>query len=84
MGFQILEFNGGQDHVHLLVEYPPALSISNLVNQLKSVSSRLVSKHFGELVKPGCLWSLSYFASSGGGAAIDTLQEYIKEQDRPS
>ena len=34
MGFQLLEFNGEADHVHLLVEYPPAISVSALVNAL--------------------------------------------------
>ncbi len=26
MNFEIIEFNGESDHVHLLVEYPPKLS----------------------------------------------------------
>ncbi|WP_084812818.1 IS200/IS605 family transposase, partial [Halomonas sp. KX33721] len=39
---RILEFDGEEDHVHLLVEYPPRLSISVLVNNLKSTSSRRV------------------------------------------
>lgn len=34
MDFQILEFNGEADHVHLLVEYPPKLAISQIVNAL--------------------------------------------------
>ena len=34
------EFNGEKDHVHLLVNYPPKVSISKLVNSLKGVSSR--------------------------------------------
>lgn len=40
MDFQILEFNGEADHVHTLIEYPPKLSISQIVNSLKGVSSR--------------------------------------------
>ncbi len=27
MGFQLMELNGEADHVHLLVEYPPPLSV---------------------------------------------------------
>ena len=34
------EFNGERDHVHLLVQYPPKVSISALVNSLKGVSAR--------------------------------------------
>jgi putative transposase len=40
MNFQILEFNGESDHIHALIEYPPKLSISVMVNSLKGVSSR--------------------------------------------
>ena len=38
----ILEVNGEEDHVHVLVAYPPKLSVSVLVNNLKSISSRMV------------------------------------------
>jgi putative transposase len=40
MNFQVLEFNGESHHVHALIEYPPKLSISQIVNALKGVSSR--------------------------------------------
>lgn len=40
MNFQMLEFNGEGNHVHALIEYPPKLSISQIVNALKGVSSR--------------------------------------------
>ena len=35
-----MESNGEDDHVHLLVEYPPKVALSHLVNSLKGVSSR--------------------------------------------
>jgi len=40
----LVEFEGEGDHVHLLVEYPPKVPISKLVNSLKGVSSRLIRK----------------------------------------
>ena len=39
---ELVEFEGEDDHVHLLVNYPPKVPISNLVNSLKSVSSRMI------------------------------------------
>ncbi len=39
-----VEFDGENDPVHLLVNYPPKVAISMLVNSLKGVSSRLVAK----------------------------------------
>ncbi len=85
MDFQILEFNGESDHVHALVEYPPKLSISQMVNALKGVSSRRYGqaghpKPFGK----DALWSPSYFVSSVGGAPIEVLKQYIREQEKPS
>lgn len=87
---ELLEFNGEQDHVHLLVSYPPKHSVSGLVNSLKGVSSRKLKSEFPELEKfwpiaksKNALWSPSYFASSTGGATIEALKLYIENQDRP-
>lgn len=38
-GAELREFNGEDDHVHLLVHYPPKIALSKLVNSLKGVSS---------------------------------------------
>jgi putative transposase len=40
MGFDIIEFNGETDHLHVLIDYLPKLSVSGIVNSLKGVSSR--------------------------------------------
>ena len=40
----LAEFDGEKYHVHLLITYPPKVSISRLVNSLKGVSSRLIRK----------------------------------------
>ena len=46
---ELAEFNGESDHVHLLVNFPPNVELSKLVNSLKGVSSRLLRKQFPEL-----------------------------------
>ena len=46
MGAELREFNGADDHVHLLVHYPPKLAISTLVNSLKGVSAHYLRKEF--------------------------------------
>lgn len=84
MDFKLEEFEGESDHVHALIEYPPKLSISQIVNSLKGVSSRRYGaaghpKPFGK----EALWSPSYFASSVGGAPIEVLKAYIQNQDKP-
>lgn len=82
------EFNGEKDHVHLLVNYPPKVSISTLVNSLKGVSSRLLRRDFKEEMSKiywkGVLWSPSYFAGSVGGANLEILKIYIENQKSPA
>lgn len=83
-GGELIEFNGEQDHVHLLITYPPRLSISAIVNLLKGISSRLLRKEFNIFKKKywgdSALWSRSYFATSVGSAPLDILKTYIQEQ----
>ncbi len=43
-GAELIEFDGEDDHVHLLVNYPPKIAVSALVNSLKGVSSRMIRK----------------------------------------
>jgi len=84
MNFEIAEFNGEADHVHCLIEYPPKLSISQMVNALKGVSSR----KYGQAGYPkpygkDALWSPSYFSSSVGGVPLEALKRYIQDQEKP-
>ena len=74
------------EHIHLLLNYPPKVSISKIVNSLKGVSSRLIRKQHPELAKyywKGGLWSPSYFAGSCGGAPLSIIKQYIEQQNRP-
>jgi putative transposase len=84
----LVEFNGGADHVHLLVHYPPTVRLSTLVNSLKGVSSRILHKefpdHIGRYLYKGRLWSPSYFAGSCGGAPLSIVAQYIENQKSPS
>ena len=86
---EIIEFNGESDHIHLLINYPPKVCVSKLINSLKGVSSRKVRQKFPNIryhwsnKKSGALWSPSYFAGSVGGAPLEVLKRYIEQQDRP-
>ena len=80
---ELKEFNGESDHVHLLVEYPPKVTISKLVNSLKGVSSRKLKKLHPELKEyfwKNALWSPSYFAGSCGGTPLEIIKQYIEKQ----
>ncbi|MBE9062234.1 IS200/IS605 family transposase [cf. Phormidesmis sp. LEGE 11477] len=83
MNFEIREFNGESDHVHVLLEYPPKLSISQMVNSLKGVSSRKYRSTGFRCPTESALWSPSYFCVSVGGAPLEILKQYIENQQRP-
>lgn len=86
-GAELREFNGESGHVHLLVHYPPSVSLSRLVNSLKGVSARYLRQefrvHLARYLWGGHLWSPSYFAGSCGGAPLAVVKEYIERQQRP-
>ena len=79
----LVDINGEDDHVHLLVEYPPKVALSTLVNSLKGVSSRRLRQQHPEIAAryyKGVLWSPSYFAASCGGAPLSIIRQYIEDQ----
>ncbi len=84
---ELVEFNGGNNHVHLLVNFPPKVAVSKLVNSLKGVSSRRLRQEFPDLARhywrAQRLWSGSYFAGSVGGAPLSIVKQYIEQQNRP-
>jgi putative transposase len=85
---ELREFNGESDHVHLVVDYPPDVRLSELVNNLKSVSSRLIRKEFQTEVnrfysKP-VFWTPSYFVASCGGVTLEQLKTYVDKQSSPA
>ncbi|WP_275461505.1 IS200/IS605 family transposase [Streptomyces noursei] len=84
---ELIEFNGENNHVHLLVNFPPKVALSKLVNSLKGVTSRRLRQEYPELVRhywrAQRLWSGSYFAGSVGGAPLSSVRQYIEQQNRP-
>jgi putative transposase len=80
-GAELAEFNGEDNHVHLLVTCPPKAAVSALVNSLKGVSARQLRSEFTGRVNR-YFWSPSYFAASCGGAPLSIIRQYIEQQNR--
>lgn len=82
-----VEMDGEIDHVHLLINYPPKLAVSSVVNSLKGVSSRLLRRDRPDIAQryyyKGVLWTPGYFAGSCGGAPISIIRQYIEQQQTP-
>lgn len=84
---KLLECSGEADHVHALIDMPPRVRVSDLVNNLKTVTSRRLRAEFpavrGAYGGKAVLWSASYCVVSAGGAPLGVLKGYIEGQKRP-
>lgn len=84
-GLNILELNGEADHVHILFEADPMTAPGELINVLKTQTSRFVRKAYGETIlkkwywKP-YFWSDSYFVTTVSENSLKNVEEYIRNQ----
>ena len=87
-GGELNQMDGEDDHVHLLVSFPPKYSVATLVNSLKGVSARLLrQRNFPEVRRKlwgTHFWTPSYFAATTGGATLATIKRYIENQRAPA
>lgn len=84
----VAEFNGEQDHIHMIIEHKPTESMSHIANILKGVTSRMMRKKYPifniEYYGKGIgMWSRSYFAASVGAVTLEQLKNYIEKQNIP-
>ena len=83
---RILEINTDKDHVHILFEASPQTQLSKLVNNYKTVTSRLLRKEFSSaLEKYDCkdrFWSDTYFLSTVSKTTEEAVRIYIQEQEK--
>ena len=84
---ELIEFNGEEDHVHLLISAHPTMELSKFINNLKTVTSRIIRKEFSEHLsrfywKP-YFWTRAYFIATTGGAPIEVIKRYIEKQEKP-
>ncbi|MGI9278158.1 MAG: IS200/IS605 family transposase [Endozoicomonas sp.] len=65
----------------------PNIMPSKSVNNLKTVTSRLIRKEFSQHLKSyfwePVLWTRAYCLITAGGAPLEVLKEYIQNQERP-
>ena len=77
------EWNHDQDHVHILFKAHPNSEISKFINAYKSASSRLIKKEFPEVREKlwkEYFWSQSFCLMTTGGAPLEIIERYIKNQ----
>ena len=84
---QILKGVVSKDHVHMHIEYPPSISVSNIVKRLKGRVSRRLQEEFPELSKRYWgkhFWAIGYGAWSTGNISDEMVEEYLEHHRDPS
>lgn len=84
---EILKGVVSKDHVHMHIEYPAKLSISEILKQLKGRNSRILQKEFPALEKRYWgqhLWATGYGAWSTGNITDEMGQDYLEHHRRPT
>ena len=79
----ILESEVMEDHIHLVVSFPPNKSISTVMKALKGASAREWFQQFPETKKElwkGSLWSGNYFVSTVGNVSKEVVMQYVQDQ----
>ena len=81
-GVEIIAGHMMPDHIHILVEIPPRISISSFMGYLKGKSSTMLYEKFGELkykYRSREFWCRGYYVDTAGKNA-GRIAEYIKNQ----
>jgi putative transposase len=81
----IIKGHVSSDHIHLLLSYPPRLSISKLVQYLKGKTSRKLLQEYGLLRKQFWgqhIWARGYFVVSVGTMTDEIVKDYIENQGK--
>ena len=84
---KIIEMNTDKDHIHILFETSPQTQLSRLINNYKTVTSRLIRKEFAEELKPyycrPYFWSDAYFISSVSDLSEDVIKARLTLPELP-
>ena len=81
---ELITMNGEPDHIHMIVDMPPHIAPANLVNVLKTNTSRLARRDYLDEVHKyywkDVFWSPSYFVCTASEQSLSIVKQYIEEQ----
>jgi putative transposase len=86
MGINIVSGVLSRDHVHMFVEIPPHIAVSQFVQRAKGRSSRRVQQEFPELRKKYWgrrFWARGYFCTTSGNITDDIILNYLENHEKP-
>ena len=81
--WEIQELNVQLDHVHLMIQLPPSVSVSKAVQHLKGLSSRMIRSELPEVKKQlwgTDFWAEGFFSETVGQKNEAAIRRYIQNQ----
>lgn len=79
---KIIAIECDKDHSHIFLNCLPTLSPSDIMQQIKGYTSRILREEFSELSKMPGLWTRSYFVSTAGNVSSETIKKYVENQKK--
>jgi putative transposase len=86
LGVRIISGVLSKDHVHMFVEIPPQIAVSDFVRRVKGCTSRKIQQEFPEIRKRywGCrFWARGYFCTTSGNITNEVIMNYLKNHHIP-
>ncbi|WP_419901106.1 IS200/IS605 family transposase [Kiloniella sp.] len=81
LGVTIVKGVLSDNHVHMFVEIPPRLYVSDFLQKVKGCTSRKIQQEFPELRKRYWgqrFWARGYFCTTAGNVTEQTILDYIE------
>jgi putative transposase len=81
---EIMSGKVARDHIQMLISYRPNQPVSQIMQWLKGISSRVLLQEFPHLRKKFWgqhVWARGYLAVSSGTITDEMIREYIDEQE---
>jgi len=74
----LLDANGAEDHLHLVVTVPPTMALSDLLRETKAGTSRWIHQTYPALAD--FAWQESYAAFTVSKSALPDVLKYVRNQ----
>jgi putative transposase len=86
LGVKIINGVLSSDHVHMFVEIPPHIAVSQFIQKAKGRSSRKIQQEFEHIRKRYWgqrFWARGYFCTTSGNITNEVILEYLDRHTAP-
>lgn len=80
LNIEIIAIECDEDHTHIFLNCLPTFSPSDIMQQIKGYTSKILREEFAELSKMPSLWTRNYFVSTAGNVSSEAIKRYVENQ----